>query len=53
MGTSFSGTFTKAGQLFFDTKAHILYGNVNQDGAADFVIQLNGVSSLVASDLML
>ncbi|MGB4499537.1 MAG: hypothetical protein WBI40_12685 [Methylococcaceae bacterium] len=53
MGTSFSDTFTKAGQLFFDTKAHILYGNVNQDGAADFAIQLNGVSSLVASDLIL
>ena len=52
-GAKFSGTFTKAGQLFFDTTSHILYGNVNQDGAADFAIQLNGVSSLVASDLML
>lgn len=53
VGAKFSGTFTKAGQLFFDTTSHILYGNVNQDGAADFAIQLNGVKSLVAGDLML
>ncbi len=52
-GTKFSGTFTKAAQLFFDTSSHILYGNVNQDGAADFAIQLNGVNNLVSSDLML
>jgi Ca2+-binding RTX toxin-like protein len=52
-GIKFSGTFSKAGQLFFDTTSHTLYGNVNQDGAADFAIQLNGVNSLVASDFML
>ena len=46
-------TFSKAGQLFFDTTSHILYGNVNNDSVADFAIQLNGVKSLVASDLML
>lgn len=45
--------FTKAGQLFFDTTSHILYGNVNQDSAADFAIQLNGVNNLVASDFVL
>ena len=52
-GAKFSGTFSKAGQLFFDSTNHILYGNVNQDSVADFAIQINGVSSLVASDLML
>ena len=53
MGAEFSGVFTKAGQLFFDTTDHILYGSVNNDGAASFAIQLNGVSSLVAGDFVL
>jgi len=53
MGAEFSGVFTKAGQLFFDTTDHILYGCVNNDGAASFAIQLNGVSSLVAGDFIL
>jgi Ca2+-binding RTX toxin-like protein len=44
-GAEFSGVFTKAGQLFFDTTDHILYGSVNNDGAASFAIQLNGVST--------
>jgi hypothetical protein len=51
--TNFSGLFTKTAQLFFDATSHILYGNVNQDSAADFAIKLNGISILVASDLML
>jgi hypothetical protein len=53
IGAEFSGEFAKAGQLFFETSTHILYGNVNKDGAADFAIQLNGVSNLVASDFVL
>ncbi|MDD5228683.1 MAG: hypothetical protein PHD53_07765 [Methylococcales bacterium] len=53
IGADFSGTFTKAGQLFFDTTAHILYSSVNNDGVASFAIQLNGVSSLVAGDFIL
>jgi hypothetical protein len=53
MGAEFSGVFTKAGQLFFDTTTHILYGNVNADETADFAIQLNGVSSLVSADFIL
>jgi len=53
MGAEFSGVFTKAGQLFFDTTDHILYGNVNSDETADFAIQLNGVTSLVATDFIL
>ncbi len=54
VGAKFSGdSTTKAGQLFFDTTSHILYGNVNNDSVADFAIQLNGIKSLVASDLML
>ena len=53
IGVEFSGVFTKAGQLFFDTTNHVLYGNVNADETADFAIQLNGVSSLVAGDFIL
>ncbi len=53
IGAKFSGKFTKAGQLFFDTTDEILYGNVNKDGTADFAIQLNGVTTLTASDLVL
>lgn len=53
IGAEFSGVFTKAGQLFFDTTTHILYGNVNADETADFAIQLNGVSSLVSADFIL
>jgi|GEM_PF-2287436 len=53
MGAEFSGVFTKAGQLFFDTTDQILYGNVNADATADFAIQLNGVTNLVAADFIL
>ncbi|MEI6747171.1 MAG: hypothetical protein WCL34_14500 [Methylococcaceae bacterium] len=53
IGAEFSGVFTKAGQLFFDTTDHILYGSVNNDGAASFAIQLNGVTNLVAGDFIL
>ncbi|MEI7839053.1 MAG: calcium-binding protein [Methylococcaceae bacterium] len=53
MGAKFSGKFTATGQLFFDTTDHILYGCVNNDGAASFAIQLNGVSNLVAADFVL
>ncbi len=53
IGSEFSGIFTKAGQLFFDTTDQILYGSVNNDGAASFAIQFNAVSSLVASDFVL
>ena len=53
IGAEFSGDFAKAGQLFFEISTHILYGNVNKDGAADFAIQLNGVTSLVAGDFIL
>ena len=53
IGSEFSGTFTKAGQLFFDTTDQILYGCVNNDGVASFAIQLSGVTNLVASDFIL
>jgi hypothetical protein len=53
IGSEFSGEFTKAGQLFFDTTDHILYGTVNNGGTASFAIQLNGVSSLASSDFVL
>jgi len=53
IGSEFSGVFTKAGQLFFDTTDQILYGCVNNDGVASFAIQLNGVTNLVAGDFIL
>lgn len=52
-GSSFSGVFTKPGQLYFDQTTHILYGNNDADSAADFSIQLSGVTSVVASDFVL
>jgi Ca2+-binding RTX toxin-like protein len=53
IGAKFLGKFTSTGQLFFDTTSHILYGNVDTKAGADFSIQLNGVSSLVAGDFIL
>ncbi len=53
IGKEFSGSFTKAGQLFFDTTLQILYGNVDKDPEADFEIELSGVTKLVAGDFLL
>jgi|GEM_PF-677591 len=53
VGEKFSGIFVNIGDLFFETSTEILYGNVNKDGAADFAIQLNGVTSLAAGDVVL
>jgi Ca2+-binding RTX toxin-like protein len=53
IGAKFSGKFTKAGQLFFETSTHILWGNVDTKANADFSIQLNGVSSLFVGDFVL
>jgi len=53
IGEEFSGSFTKAGQLFFDTTFNILYGNVDKDSEADFEIELSGVTKLVAGDFLL
>ncbi|ACD89523.1 metallophosphoesterase [Chlorobium limicola DSM 245] len=48
-----SGTFTSAGQLRFDSAEGILYGNTDGDADAEFAIQLSGVNSLRATDVML
>ena len=40
-------------ELRFDAASHILYGSTNADSKAEFSIQLNGVSSLVAGDFVL
>ncbi|ROM87804.1 M10 family metallopeptidase [Pseudomonas brassicacearum] len=45
-----SDDFTSAGQLRFVD--HVLYGNVNGDLGADFEIQLVGVNTLSANDLV-
>ena len=45
-----SNDFTAAGQLRFVDQ--VLYGNVNGDLGADFEIQLVGVSTLTANDLI-
>jgi hypothetical protein len=53
IGGIFSGTFANPGELYFDKTQHILYGNNNADSAADFSIQLTGVSGLTDADLVL
>ena len=53
IGKEFSGSFTKAGQLFFDTTSHMLYGNVDKDKEADFEIELTGVTKVVSADFVL
>ena len=35
------------GKLYFDQQTHILYGNIDSDSAAEFYIQLTGVSNLI------
>ncbi|UVM75064.1 M10 family metallopeptidase [Pseudomonas alvandae] len=45
-----AGDFTGAGQLRFVD--HVLYGNVNDDLGADFEIQLVGVNTFNANDLV-
>jgi Ca2+-binding RTX toxin-like protein len=44
-------TFTAAQRLFFDTTAHVLYGNTDADAAAEFAIELVGVASLALAHL--
>ena len=53
IGKEFSGSFTKVGQLFFDTTSHMLYGNVDKDKEADFEIALTGVTKVVSADFVL
>ena len=42
-----------AGQMRFDAGTHQLQGDVNGDGAADFVVELVAISSLASGDLLL
>jgi len=53
LGGTFSGVFASPGDLYFDTAAHVLYGNTDADTAAEFAIQLVGVTTLTATDLFL
>ena len=53
VGGTFSGSFASAGDLYFDTVAKVLYGNTNADAAADFAIQITGVTTLATSDFIL
>jgi Ca2+-binding RTX toxin-like protein len=53
VGGTFSGAFATAGDLYFDNVAHVLYGNTDADTAAEFAIQLVGVTTLTAADLFL
>ena len=50
-----SKTFSKnhPAELRFDAKTHTLYGNTDNDSAAEFAIVLNGVKSLVVDDFIL
>jgi Ca2+-binding RTX toxin-like protein len=53
--TAFSTTksFTAAGQLYYDQKADVLYGNVDADAAPEFSIKVVGPASLVLGDFLL
>ena len=53
VGNHFSGAFSRAGQLYFDREADVLYGNTDADAAAEFSIQITGLSTLSATDLIL
>ncbi len=53
LGGTFSGVFASPGDLYFDTVAHVLYGNTDADTAAEFAIQLVGVTTLTGADLFL
>ncbi len=53
LGGTFSGVFASPGDLYFDNVAHLLYGNTDADTAAEFAIQLVGVTTLTAADLFL
>lgn len=51
--TFFAGSFARAGDLYFDNVAHLLYGSSDGDAAAEFAIQLVGVGTVAATDLIL
>jgi Ca2+-binding RTX toxin-like protein len=51
VGTAVSFAYTNA--LYFDVTTQILYGNINNNAAADFSILLTGVTSLILSDFIL
>ncbi|CAK0742469.1 conserved hypothetical protein [Gammaproteobacteria bacterium] len=53
VGGTFSAVFASPGDLYFDNVAHVLYGNTNTNAAAEFSIQLTGVTTLNSSDLIL
>ncbi|TAL41658.1 MAG: hypothetical protein EPN89_18780, partial [Methylovulum sp.] len=53
VGSAFSGSFEKPGDLYFDQTTHILYGNNDADAAADFSVLLSGVSAVGATDFVL
>ena len=53
VGNHFSGAFTRVGELYFDPVADVLYGNTDADAAAEFSIQITGLSTLSATDLIL
>jgi Ca2+-binding RTX toxin-like protein len=54
-GAAFSGSFSGAGKLYYDTSTHILWGNNDADAQADFSIQvkLSGLANLTAGDFVL
>jgi uncharacterized delta-60 repeat protein len=53
VGGTFSGAFASPGDLYFDQVAHVLYGNTDSDAAAEFAIQLTGVTTLATADFFL
>lgn len=50
---AFSDLNNNTGKLYFDADMHLLYGSTNADAKPEFAIELTGISSLVAGDIML
>lgn len=53
IGNNAFSTTNATGQLRFDGTSHILYGSTNADSKPEFSIQINGVTSLIATDFIL
>jgi Ca2+-binding RTX toxin-like protein len=53
VGATFSGVFASVGDLYFDSSAHVLYGNTDADSSAEFAISLTSVTTLSTSNLVL
>ena len=52
-GSVVGSAFARPGSLYFDRSTAVLYGNTDVDAAAEFAIQLVGLNTLAAADIVL